>query len=75
MEWMKEQVTFKGMISAETESGFLLQNATVNVSTLLIMFLMAMALMLGRRCLWKMYNTKKVEKTDASDYGAMSTTV
>ena len=75
MESMEEQMAFNGMISAETESGFSLQNATVNVSTLLMMFVMAMTLMMGRWCFWKMYNTKKVEKTGASDYGAMSTTL
>merc|ERR1719334_1154949 len=73
-ESVDEEMAFNGMISAENESGFSLQNATVNVSTLLMVFVMAMALMMGRSCFWKMYNMKKVEKTGASDYGAMSTT-
>merc|ERR1719356_2172876 len=48
MESMEEQMAFNGMITAETKSGFSLQNATVNVSTLLMMFGMAMTVMIAR---------------------------
>jgi len=72
MESMEEQMAFNGMITAETKSGFSLQNATVNVSTLLMMFGMAMTVMIARCCFWKMYGEEKEGKRGASDYGAVS---
>jgi len=71
MESMEEQMAFNGMITAETKSGFSLQNATVNVSTLLMMFGMAMTVMIARCCFWKMYG-EDVGKESDMNYGTIS---
>merc|ERR1719283_439536 len=47
-ESVSELMAFNGLITAENESGFSLQNATVSVSTLLALFVMAMTVWMLR---------------------------
>jgi len=73
-ESVDEGMAFNGAFTAETAEGFSLQNATVNVSTVLALFVMAMAVMIGRNCFWKMYGGKKVAaEGGAVQYGSVNT--
>merc|ERR1719334_1711629 len=73
-ESVDEEMAFNGAFSAETAEGFSLQNATVNVSTVLALCVMAMAVMIGRNCFWKMYGGKKVAaEGGAVQYGSVNT--
>merc|ERR1719244_506111 len=70
----EEAVAFDGVVVADSESGFKgisLQNATVNVSTVMAMVVMAMAVLIGRCCFWKRYGQKAVGKGQPAKYGAM----
>ena len=67
-------MAFNGLITAENESGFSLQNTTVSVSTLLALFVMAMTVWMLRSCFWKLYGTKVAKGSDVN-YGAIENSV
>jgi len=73
-ESVSELMAFNGLITAENESGFSLQNATVSVSTLLALFVMAMTVWMLRSCFWKLYGTKVAKGSDVN-YGAIENSV
>merc|ERR1719295_2134721 len=73
-ESVDEEMAFNGAFSAETAEGFSLQNAMVNVSTLLALFVVAMAMIIGRNCFWKMCGGKRVgDGGSAVHYGSVNT--
>jgi len=67
----EEEMEFNGAFSPKTETVFSLRDATVNVSTLLMMFVMAMVVMIGRNCFWKVYEQKAAKKGVAVNYGTV----
>lgn len=73
-ESVDEGMAFNGALTAVTERGFSLQNATINVSTLVALSVMAMAVMIGRSCFWKVYGQKKVAAAGSTvHYGTVNT--
>jgi len=62
---MKEQLAFAGDVGTDletntvSESGFSLQNATISVSTLVMLAAAVVALWTMRWCFWRMYGAKK----------------
>jgi len=67
----EEEMEFNGAFTPKTETIFSLRDATVSVSTLLMMFVMAMVVMIGRNCFWKAYHQKAAMKGVAVNYGAV----
>merc|ERR1712219_82458 len=68
----EEEMAFNGAFTPKTETIFSLRDATVNVSTLLMIFAVAMVVMIGRNCFWKMYHQKAAKKGVAVNYGTVS---
>merc|ERR1719334_2726553 len=68
----EEEMAFNGAFTPKTETIFSLRDATVNVSTLLMIFAVAMVVMIGRSCFWKMYHQKAAKKGVAVNYGTVT---
>merc|ERR1719295_788244 len=68
----EEEMAFNGAFTPKTETIFSLRDATVNVSTLLMIFAVAMVVMIGRNCFWKMYHQKAAKKGVAVNYGTVT---
>merc|ERR1719385_420558 len=76
-ESVEEEMEFDSAFTAKTENGFRfsLQNATVNVSTVMAMFVMAMVILMARCCFWKMYGEKVAKRGFPVNYGTVTDTV
>jgi len=74
IESVEEAMEFDSAFTAKTENGFRfsLQNATVNVSTLMAMFAMAMVVLMVRSCFWKAYSAKAAKKGVPVNYGTVN---
>merc|ERR1719385_653824 len=76
-ESVDEEMEFDSAFTAKTENGFRfsLQNATVNVSTVMAMFVMAMVVLMARCCFWKMYGEKVAKRGVPVNYGTVTETI
>jgi len=76
---MTEQMAFAGDVETEmgtmSESGFSLQNATISVSTLVMLAAAAVAVWTMRWCFWKLFGAKKEVQREQeemiSNYGTL----
>lgn len=74
-----QQMAFAGDVETEmstvSESGFSLQNATISVSTLVMLAAAVVAVWTMRWCFWKMYGAKKEVQREQeemmSNYGTL----
>ena len=67
-----EQMAFDGAVATESESGWSLQNATVSVSTLMVLAAAAIAVWMVRWCFSKMDGAKKAANgSGRAMYGAI----
>merc|ERR1712218_30258 len=73
-EDVEEEMEFDSALTAKTENGFRfsLQNATVNVSTVIALFVMAMVVLMARSCFWKAYGEKAAKKGVPVNYGTVT---
>lgn len=67
----EEEMAFNGAFTPKTETMFSVHNATVNGSTLLVMYIMAMVVMIGKNCFWKSYHRKTAKRALAVHYGTV----
>jgi len=76
MESVEEEMEFDSAFTAKTENEngfrFSLQNATVNVSTVMALLVMAMMVLMARCCFWKTYGDKVAKKGVAVNYGTVT---
>merc|ERR1719295_1879275 len=76
MESIEEEMEFDSAFTAKTENEngfrFSLQNATVNVSTVMALLVMAMMVLMARCCFWKTYGDKVAKKGVAVNYGTVT---